>query len=166
MESSLRTRVTSILFNSVSAFCPWRWWRSHPWCSCVSTRLTPYVYARCAAACTVFGIWTSPPCSPTLSHSTLSCFPSIAGDGTFVDPPLCRGTSQGKYGLRIIGLVCEGETGKIGELDGMGERELVLVVSVWCCVIVVFQCRSIPSFQEQEQKLKSTLLQGSVLVLL
>ena len=30
-------------------------------------------------------------------------------------------------------LVCEGETvGKIGEVDEMGERELVLVVSVGC----------------------------------
>ena len=29
------------------------------------------------------------------------------------------------YGLRITGLVCEGETvGKIGEVDEMGEREL------------------------------------------
>ena len=35
------------------------------------------------------------------------------------------------YGLRFIGLVCEGETvGQIGEVDEMGERELVLVVSV------------------------------------
>ena len=50
-----------------------------------------------------------------------------------VDPPLCRGTSQGKYGSSTIVLVCEGETvGKIGEADGMGERELVLVVSVRC----------------------------------
>ena len=54
-------------------------------------------------------------------------------DGTCVDPPLCRGTSQGFYGLRIIGLVCELETvGKIGQVDEMGERELVLVVSVRC----------------------------------
>ena len=51
-------------------------------------------------------------------------------DGMCVDPPLCRGPSQGKYGLRFIGLVCESETvGKIGEV---GERELVLVVSVRC----------------------------------
>ena len=36
-------------------------------------------------------------------------------------------------GFRIIGLVCEGETvGKIGEADEMGERKLVLVVSVRC----------------------------------
>ena len=55
------------------------------------------------------------------------------GDGICVDPPLCRGTSQGKHGSRIIDLVCEGETvGKIGEVDEMGERELVLVVSVRC----------------------------------
>ena len=54
-------------------------------------------------------------------------------DGICVAPPLCRGTSQGIYGSRIIGLVCEGETvGKIGETDEMGERELVLVVSVRC----------------------------------
>ena len=37
------------------------------------------------------------------------------------------------YGLRNIGLVCEGETiGKIGEVDEMGERELAVVVSVRC----------------------------------
>ena len=37
------------------------------------------------------------------------------------------------YGSRIIGLVCKGETvGKKGEVDEMGERELVLVVSVRC----------------------------------
>ena len=36
-------------------------------------------------------------------------------------------------GSRIIGLVCKGETvGKIEEVDEMGERELVLVVSVRC----------------------------------
>ena len=54
-------------------------------------------------------------------------------DGIYVDPPLCRGTSQGVYMLRIMGLVCEGGTvGKIGQVDEMGERELVLVVSVRC----------------------------------
>ena len=53
--------------------------------------------------------------------------------GICVDPPLCRGTSHGIYGSKIIGLVCKGETvGKIGEVDKMGERELVLVVSVRC----------------------------------
>ena len=54
-------------------------------------------------------------------------------DGICVDPPLCRGTSQGTYWSMIMGLVCEGETvGKKGEVDEMGERELVLVVSVRC----------------------------------
>ena len=55
-------------------------------------------------------------------------------DGICVEPPLCRGTSQGNYGLRTIDLVCAGETvGKIGEVaDETGERELVLVVSVRC----------------------------------
>ena len=54
-------------------------------------------------------------------------------DGICVDPPLCRGTSQGKYGSRIIDLVCAGETvGKMGEVDEICERELVLVVSVRC----------------------------------
>ena len=44
---------------------------------------------------------------------------------------LCRGTSQGICGSRIIRLVCKGETvGKIGKVDEKGERELVLVVSV------------------------------------
>ena len=39
----------------------------------------------------------------------------------------------GKNALSTIGLVCVGETvGKIGEVDEMGERELVLVVSVKC----------------------------------
>ena len=38
-----------------------------------------------------------------------------------------HGPSQGIPGLRVIGLVCEGETvGKIGEMDEMSERELVL----------------------------------------
>ena len=46
---------------------------------------------------------------------------------------LCRGPSQGKCGSRIIRLVCKCETvGKIGEVDEMGERELVLLVSVRC----------------------------------
>ena len=54
-------------------------------------------------------------------------------DGICVDPPLCRGTSQGVHGSRITGLVCKGETvGKVEEVDEMGERELVLVVSVRC----------------------------------
>ena len=49
----------------------------------------------------------------------------------------CRGTSQGIYGSRIIGLVCEGKAvGKIREVDEMGERELVLVVSVTWMTIV------------------------------
>ena len=56
--------------------------------------------------------------------------PSSVRDGTCVDPPLCRGTSQGTYGSSTKGLVCVGEiVGKIGEV---GERELVLVVSVRC----------------------------------
>ena len=51
-------------------------------------------------------------------------------DGICVDPPLCRGTSQGKYGSCTKALVCVGEVvGKIGEVS---ERELVLVVSVRC----------------------------------
>ena len=54
-------------------------------------------------------------------------------DGNSEDPPLCRGTSQGKYGSRTKGLVCVAETvGKMGEVDEMGERELVLVNSVRC----------------------------------
>ena len=54
-------------------------------------------------------------------------------DGICVDPPLWRGTSHGKYGSMIIGFVWRGETvGKIGEVDEMGERELVLEVSVRC----------------------------------
>ena len=53
-------------------------------------------------------------------------------DGICVDPPLCR-HRRVYFGLRITGLVCEGETvGKMGEVDQMGERELVLVVSVRC----------------------------------
>ena len=41
--------------------------------------------------------------------------------------------SQGIYGSKIIGLVGKGETvGKIGEVDEMVERELVLAVSVRC----------------------------------
>ena len=55
------------------------------------------------------------------------------GDGICVEPPLCRGTSQGKYGSSTTALVCVGETvGKTGEVVEMGDRELVLVVSVKC----------------------------------
>ena len=55
---------------------------------------------------------------------------SYVRDGICVDPPLYRGTSQGKYGSYAKGLVCVGEiVRKIGEV---GERELVLVVSVRC----------------------------------
>ena len=44
-------------------------------------------------------------------------------EGICVDPPLCRGTSQGKYGSCTKGLVCVGENvGKIGAVDEMGER--------------------------------------------
>ena len=54
-------------------------------------------------------------------------------DGICVDPPLCRGTSQGISGSRVEELVCKRETvGKMGEVDEMGERELVLVVGVKC----------------------------------
>ena len=55
-------------------------------------------------------------------------------DGMCVDPSLCCGTSQGKYGSCTKDLVGVGETvGKIGEKSEMGERELVNVVSVkWC----------------------------------
>ena len=50
-------------------------------------------------------------------------------DGICVDPPLCRGTSQGIYGSRTTGLVCEGETvGKIGEVDEV--REILCLWSV------------------------------------
>ena len=53
--------------------------------------------------------------------------------GFCIDPPLSWGTSQGKCGSIAIGLVCVGETvGKIGVVGEMGERELVLVVSVRC----------------------------------
>ena len=49
-------------------------------------------------------------------------------DRICVDPPLCRGTSQGILGSRIIGPVCKSETvGNVGEVDEKGERELVLV---------------------------------------
>ena len=44
-------------------------------------------------------------------------------DGICVGPPLCRKTSQGKYGSSTIDLVYVGETvGKIGEVNEMGER--------------------------------------------
>ena len=66
-----------------------------------------------------------------------SCPQQIRGNGTVcvkdgicVDPPLCCGTSQGKYGSCTKGLVCLGKiVGKIGEV---GERELVLAVSARC----------------------------------
>ena len=66
------------------------------------------------------------------SPAPLSTRALFVRDGICVDSPLCRGPSQ-EYGLRVIGLVCENETvGKIREVSEMGERELVLVVSVKC----------------------------------
>ena len=54
-------------------------------------------------------------------------------DGICVEPPLCRGTWQGKYSSCTESLVCVGEiVGKIGGVDEMGEREFVLVDSVRC----------------------------------
>ena len=54
-------------------------------------------------------------------------------DWICVDPPLCCGTSQGKYLSRAIDPVYAGETvGKIGEVDELGERILVLVVIASC----------------------------------
>ena len=53
--------------------------------------------------------------------------------GFCVDPPLCRGTSQGKDGSRIIHIACAGETfGRTGEVDEMGDREFVLALCVRC----------------------------------
>ena len=49
-------------------------------------------------------------------------------DVIWVDPPLCRGTSQGKYGSRAKGLGCDGEI--VGKICEVSEREHVLVVSV------------------------------------
>ena len=69
----------------------------------------------------------------THSQPTQACtrFAKGVRDGICVDPPLC--TSQGFYGLKAIGLVCVGEAvRKIGEVDEMSERELVLMVSVRC----------------------------------
>ena len=67
------------------------------------------------------------------SKSTFSTPFTNCKDGICVDPPLCRGPPQGIYKLRVIGLVCEGEiVGKIREVDELGEKELVLVVSVRC----------------------------------
>ena len=64
--------------------------------------------------------------SPLLRNSPLSRALEAVRDGICVDPPLCRGPSQGVFGLRFTVLVCEGETvGKMGEVDEMGERELV-----------------------------------------
>ena len=50
-------------------------------------------------------------------------------DGICVDPPLCRGISQGNSSC-TEGLICVGEiVGKVGEV---GERELVTVDSFRC----------------------------------
>ena len=67
-----------------------------------------------------------------LSFSCFSFSVSVR-DGFCADSPLCRGTSQGKYGSKTIDLVCAAETvGMIGEIDEIREIELVLVVSVKC----------------------------------
>ena len=72
------------------------------------------------------------PSSSRCSYGSVSSVFCVR-DGICVDPPLCRGTSQGKYGSRIIDVARVSETvGKIGEVDEMGEVELVLVVYVRC----------------------------------
>ena len=52
-------------------------------------------------------------------------------DGICVDPPLCRGTSQGIFRVENHRACVQKvrTVGKVGEVDEMGERELVLVVS-------------------------------------
>ena len=51
-------------------------------------------------------------------------------EGICVDPPLCRGTSQGQHSSCTKSLVCVCEiVGKEGEV---GEKELVQVDSVRC----------------------------------
>ena len=52
------------------------------------------------------------------------------GDGICVDPPPCRGSSQGKYGSCAKGLGCEG--GNVGKIGEVSERARVLVISVRC----------------------------------
>ena len=72
--------------------------------------------------------------------------PAAVRDGICVYPPLCRGTSQGIYGLRIIGLVCQGETvGKIGEVGQYQVRQgmrhdtwMTLVLGTQRCAILSF----------------------------
>ena len=55
----------------------------------------------------------------------------LVRDGICVDPPLCRGTSEGICGSKIIGLVCKGETvGKIREVDEMGDGRTLCLWSV------------------------------------
>ena len=56
--------------------------------------------------------------------------PVCVRDGICVDPPLCRGTSQCKYGSCTQDLVCVGEI--VGKISEVSERELVPVVSVKC----------------------------------
>ena len=87
-------------------------------------------------------VWIRPKIPGKLNSSSLEVFRldrfgldgfgliTCERDGICVDPPLCLGTSEGKYGSCTEGLVCVGEiVGKIGEV---GERELVFVVSVRC----------------------------------
>ena len=47
-------------------------------------------------------------------------------NGICADPPLCRGTSQGKYSSCAKGRVRVGRTGEVGE------RELLIVDGVRC----------------------------------
>ena len=51
-------------------------------------------------------------------------------DRICVDSPLCRGTSQGKYGSRIIGLVCTGRPSERYERWMKGVRENLCLWSV------------------------------------
>ena len=84
--------------------------KKHAWYYGITTEVCrcnkSFVFANsetetCKESC-IIHFPTIPPCS------TMVDVLETVRDGICVDPPLCRGTSQGKYGSKTIDLVCQG----------------------------------------------------------
>ena len=128
------------LAKDISSFC----WKSQTASWSLSLRLACVRSTSKSWASTWTGLWTAARAPSTVgcdlgaipvgaAHGEAACVVEDAvcpQDGICVDPPLCRGTSQGKYGSCTRDLVCVGET--VGNTGEVGERELALVVSVGC----------------------------------
>ena len=79
-------------------------------------------------------------------------------DGICVDPPLCRGTSQGKCGSCTKDLVCVGETvGKMGERTCVcGQCQVLRGMrhDMWMTVVLRTQRCAILSFAAQATRVR------------